>query len=261
MEASEARLGMFCASQYSKLLFPAGAVLAAGVAWSTFSARHHPLTLAQEASPVKKHAKQIHPIHSLKDKSLPVDLNGFKRIDHILDSTTSEHIAKNAVHGTLRGDSMIEVYDIYFNKEKGELLCLIHFGTALNGHPEVVHGGITATLFDNSFGWLFLALRLPVAFTASLNVNYRNKVPEDSTVILRASVNKQEGRKMHFVATMHDLNGKLLADSTSLFISPKNKTNFPISISESSEKDEDKCEEISSTHSESKLSINEDQSK
>ena len=151
-----------------------------------------------------------------------VDLNGYNRIDDkLLHLIPKDHIAKNAVHGTLTGNSLIEVYEIYFNKKKEELLCLIHFGTELNGHPEVVHGGITATVFDNSFGWLYMASKFPAAFTASLNVNYRKKVSEDSTVVLRARVKEAVGRKLYFEATMHDLNGALLADSTSLFISVK----------------------------------------
>lgn len=155
------------------------------------------------------------------DRSL-VNLDGYKRVDDLmLQLLSKDHLAKNAVHGTLCGNSLIEVYEIYFNKSKGDLLCLVHFGTELNGHPGVVHGGITATVFDNSFGWLFLASKLPVAFTASLNVNYRSKVSEDSTVILRARVKEHVGRKMFFEATMHDMKGTLLADSTSLFISAK----------------------------------------
>jgi acyl-coenzyme A thioesterase PaaI-like protein len=165
----------------------------------------------------------VEPVTSLRkiDKSL-IDLEGYQRIDNMLAKILSdEEISKHALHGTLCGNSLIEVYEIYFNKQKGELLCLVHFGTELNGHPQVVHGGITATVFDNSFGWLYAALKLPIAFTAALTVNYRNKVSEDSTVILRAKVKEVVGRKMFFIATLHDLQGSLLADSTSLFISAR----------------------------------------
>ena len=163
-------------------------------------------------------------VTSLKtiDKSV-VDLDGYQRIDQMLDTLTNEHISKNAVHGTLCGNALIEVYEIYYNKKKAELLCLVHFGTELNGHPGVVHGGITATVFDNSFGWLYMASKLPAAFTANLNVNYRNKVSEDSTVVLRAKVKEVVGRKLYFAATLHDTNGTLLADSSSLFISARPK--------------------------------------
>mmetsp|Transcript_24808 Transcript_24808/g.41995 ORF Transcript_24808/g.41995 Transcript_24808/m.41995 type:complete len:266 (+) Transcript_24808:32-829(+) len=202
----------------------AAVVAAAAVSISTLSPSNqysHSETALQPNIP-----KEITTLRKI-DRSV-VNLDGYKRVDDLmLQLLSKDHLAKNAVHGTLCGNSLIEVYEIYFNKNKGELLCLVHFGTELNGHPGVVHGGITATVFDNSFGWLFLASKLPVAFTATLNVNYRSKVSEDSTVILRAKVKEHIGRKMFFEATMHDMKGTLLADSTSLFISarapPKDK--------------------------------------
>ena len=50
---------------------------------------------------------------------------------------------------------------------------MIKFGGSVNGYLGVVHGGITAAVFDNSFGWLLMACNLPVSFTANINVNYR----------------------------------------------------------------------------------------
>lgn len=210
-----------------------GATAVAGVAASSLACNivgekqsHSDNANSKEGNAIVEVKKPHVPTASLRtiDKSI-VDLEGYKRIDELMMQFLSkDHIAKNAVHGTLCGNSLIEVYEIYFNKQKEELLCLVHFGTELNGHPGIVHGGITATVFDNSFGWLFMASKLPVAFTASLNVNYRSKVSEDSTVILRAKVKEHVGRKMFFEATLHDTGGKLLADSTSLFISARPPT-------------------------------------
>lgn len=176
---------------------------------------HTTISQSQEAA----HNKPITSLRTV-DKSL-VDLTGYHRIDHMIQKLSAGEVAKNAVHGTLLGDSLIEVYEIYYNKDKGELLSLIHVGTELNGHHQVLHGGITATLFDNSFGWLYVATKLPQSFTANLSVNYRAKVPEDSTLVLRARVKEVQGRKMFFEASMHDTSGKLVADSTSLFIAAR----------------------------------------
>jgi acyl-coenzyme A thioesterase PaaI-like protein len=76
----------------------------------------------------------------------------------------------------LRCVIQIEFYEIYKNVDTSDLLCIIKFGAALNGHPGVVHGGITALLFDNTFGWLFFARSIPVGVTANLNINYRAPV-------------------------------------------------------------------------------------
>jgi hypothetical protein len=141
----------------------------------------------------------------------------------------------------------IEFYEIYQNNETRDLRCVIKFGSSLNGHPGIVHGGITALLFDNSFGWLFFARSIPVGVTANLSVNYRAPVsdsPMKMTVllhlfsrlvissctfqvmastyaILSAKVDRIEGRKLFFSATLDSDSGVRLADATSLFISRK----------------------------------------
>ena len=68
---------------------------------------------------------------------------------------------------------IFQVYEIYKSRTSNELFCLIKFGGSVNGYLGVVHGGITAAVFDNSFGWLLMACNLPVSFTANINVNYR----------------------------------------------------------------------------------------
>jgi acyl-coenzyme A thioesterase PaaI-like protein len=88
----------------------------------------------------------------------------------------------------------------------------------LNGHPGVVHGGLTSTLFDNTFGWLFFALGKPPAVTANLTVNFKRPVYANSTVLLKAKLQEAEGRKLYMVATMENSDGMILADSTALFI-------------------------------------------
>jgi hypothetical protein len=100
---------------------------------------------------------------------------GYTRIDYDLQNMHPEWITNNAFHGTLRGENMIEEYEVYRCDDPTDISvkCLIRFGNSLNGHPGIVHGGITAIAFDNSFGWLFLAQKLPPSFTANLNVNYR----------------------------------------------------------------------------------------
>lgn len=86
-----------------------------------------------------------------------------------------ELIKDNAIHDTLMGDRMIQAYEIYksTDPENKEVLSIFHFGDALNGHPGVVHGGILALAFDNSFGWVSIAGSSPPGVTANLNINYR----------------------------------------------------------------------------------------
>jgi hypothetical protein len=104
----------------------------------------------------------------------PYPDEGFVRVDTLLESSHIEYLRSNAVHDTLRGESLIEAYEVYHNETTGDIRCIVQFGNALNGHRGIVHGGITALVFDNTFGWLFFMQRdVPAAFTANLSLNYR----------------------------------------------------------------------------------------
>lgn len=101
--------------------------------------------------------------------------NEYDRIDEFYLSKEENYswLRDHAIHGTLNKESGIEVYEIYKCTSADELLCIIKFGSSLNGYPGVVHGGITGLMFDNSFGWLLLSSKAPPAVTANLNINYR----------------------------------------------------------------------------------------
>lgn len=129
------------------------------------------------------HAPQIKavaaaPVAEDKHKELeafrPLPEEGFVRVDTLLETTHSQYLANNAVHDTLRGESLIEAYEVYFNETTRDIRCIVRFGNTLNGHQGIVHGGITALVFDNTFGWLFFTQGdVPAAFTANLSINYK----------------------------------------------------------------------------------------
>lgn len=101
---------------------------------------------------------------------------GYTRVDEsFLDDSVKDlfKLSDHALHDTLNGPNMVEVYDVFKKNDSDEIVCLIKFGKSLNGYPGIVHGGITALLFDNTFGWVFLALKAPHGVTANLNINYR----------------------------------------------------------------------------------------
>jgi hypothetical protein len=99
--------------------------------------------------------------------------DGYSRIDGKIENIRPEVLSNNAFHGTLRGENLIEDYEVYYNEAEKDIICLVRFGKSLNGHNGIVHGGITALTFDNSFGWLFIANETAPAFTANLSINYR----------------------------------------------------------------------------------------
>ena len=99
----------------------------------------------------------------------------YTRIDLLFSESPSfKHMMKNnAVHDTVRGDGLIEAYEIYRRNNHQEIVAVVKFGNRLNGHPKIVHGGITSMMFDNTYGWLFFALGIKAAVTANLSVNFR----------------------------------------------------------------------------------------
>lgn len=107
------------------------------------------------------------------DELRPTDKD-FVRIDKEFLANASAFVKNHALHTTLRGESLVETFEVYVNPKTSEVHVVVHFGVGLNGHPTVVHGGILGLAFDESFGWLLHAgLKTTQAFTANLNINYR----------------------------------------------------------------------------------------
>jgi len=156
------------------------------------------------------------------------------RVDELVMESPSfkPFIRNNVVHDTLVGQGMLEKYEIYQKVKHShpeapvhEVMCLVHCGKSLNGHPGVVHGGIVSMLFDNCFGWVFLASKINPGFTANLNVNFRKPCMAGATVIINAKLVEQTDRKRYLTATMRSAKEDvLLAESTSLFVVPRAST-------------------------------------
>ena len=117
---------------------------------------------------------------------------------------------------------MISCYEVYVNrKNNNEICCYVSFGDLVNGHPNIVHGGITALVLDNTFGWLFVASKLPLAVTANININYRAPIYANTSILIKAKIDGIENRKIKMSANIFDEKGTLLVEATSLFVTIK----------------------------------------
>lgn len=120
----------------------------------------------------------------------------------------------------------------YYSKEKKTFKAIVALGREVAGFPRIVHGGLTAAIFDEVFGGLLFCLKsgtksinvldwMP-AYTVSLQVSYKSKIAADSTVLCTAVVEKVEGRKLYMTATMSDgPDGRVYAEARSIFVRPK----------------------------------------
>ncbi|KAJ4367462.1 hypothetical protein N0V83_007045 [Neocucurbitaria cava] len=105
--------------------------------------------------------------------------------------------AQNLTGGTLLGADKIAVPPLQFSTADGtSFVSLQYLGSALCGHPGIVHGGLLATLLDEGLArCCFPALPNKVAVTASLKIEYKRPVMAGQVVVLRAETVKVEGRK------------------------------------------------------------------
>ncbi|KAG0243475.1 HotDog domain-containing protein [Mortierella sp. GBAus27b] len=136
---------------------------------------------------------------------------------------TDDYRVHHLTAGTLRGDGMLSVAPALFQSlDEGQIVSVLHVGKSLCGHPNIVHGGLLATILDEITAMSAIP-NLPgkSGFTANLNINYRHPCIADQFIIAHAELTSTEGRKAFVKATLKTLQGTLLAEATALFIAPK----------------------------------------
>lgn len=94
------------------------------------------------------------------------------------------------------------------------------FGSAYEGPPGCVHGGIIAAAFDEVLGATQAMTGSP-GMTGTLTIAYRSPTPLHTPLVFRAELDRIEGRKIFVRATVHAEHAPelLCAEATGLFIS------------------------------------------
>ncbi|GKT45584.1 acyl-coenzyme A thioesterase THEM4 [Colletotrichum spaethianum] len=111
-----------------------------------------------------------------------------------------------------------------------ELKSLLTLRAGVNGYPNVSHGGIVATVLDETIGMVFLVNKteglMPEEesyMTAYLNVTYVRPVQTPQTVLCVVEVVRVQGRKWWIRGRIEDREGRVLAKAESLFVRLKEK--------------------------------------
>lgn len=104
-----------------------------------------------------------------------------------------------------------------FNDAK--LYCIFVPNVKVQGHEKIVHGGFTATLFDNMAGSLAFMLSdfSPMA-TAYLTINYRKPVRTGEEYHAEIYPTKIEGKKVYINGKIKDIKGNVYAETELLFV-------------------------------------------
>jgi len=138
--------------------------------------------------------------------------------------------AAKLMSGTLRGHRKITANVRFVHKDGLRAVSLLRIGNALCGHPNVVHGGVLATVADEAMGRLAIA-QFPDGggVTARLEVNYRAPARavdgvfiREGVVVLEAEVVEGGERKAKVRGVLKDAEGKTLVNTEGLFVVPKN---------------------------------------
>ncbi|KAI0364841.1 Thioesterase/thiol ester dehydrase-isomerase [Pilatotrama ljubarskyi] len=125
--------------------------------------------------------------------------------------------------GTLKGPGKLAIPPLVRSRHDAtENWIFIHVGRALCGHEGVIHGGLLATLLDESLARVAL-LNLPekVGVTANLNINYKAPTRADQFIVIKVKLDEAQGRKARVSGTVEDMAGNVLVEANALFIQPR----------------------------------------
>jgi acyl-coenzyme A thioesterase PaaI-like protein len=92
----------------------------------------------------------------------------------------------------------------------------VTFGPAYEGPPGHVHGGYVCAMFDELLGFA----QLSGGFTGTLTIVFRRPTPLNRRLLLRAWVDRVEGRKRFIRGTAH-AGDALLTEAEGIFIAPR----------------------------------------
>ena len=133
---------------------------------------------------------------------------------------------------TLNSDSTIRACLTFYQRPSSglssinEIYTLLSIGYGLNGHANVCHGGMVATLMDEVIGELIVVKKkMESSFakdptmTAYLNVTYLKPVKTPQVILAIATLRDIKGRKYYVDSSITDGKGVVLAKAEALLIS------------------------------------------
>jgi len=106
--------------------------------------------------------------------------------------------------------------------EDASVVCQATVSEAFEGHPGYLHGGVIATLLDESMSKAVRAKGL-TAMTRHIEVDYLRPVPSATPIRMEGRVTHHEGRKHWTVARILNARGTALAEAKGLFIEVRDR--------------------------------------
>jgi uncharacterized protein (TIGR00369 family) len=135
---------------------------------------------------------------------------------HLDNLTPLAHAAHNRCFGCGKANPQGLQLD-FLLAEDGTVVCLAVIPDRFDGHPGFLHGGIIATLLDETMSKAVRARGL-IAMTRHLEVDYKRPVPSCVQLRMEGRVVSDEGRKHWAEATVFGSDGHALAQGKGLFV-------------------------------------------
>lgn len=130
--------------------------------------------------------------------------------------TPLAHAAQNHCFGC--GPANSTGLHLFFSlAEDSSVVCLASIPDTFEGPPGYVHGGIIATLLDETMSKAVRSHGL-VAMTRHMEIDYQRPVPSLSAIRLEGRVVRSDGRKHWTEAKLLSSEGSILAHGKGLFI-------------------------------------------
>ena len=100
-----------------------------------------------------------------------------------------------------------------------KLFCIFSPNEWICGHPDIQHGGATATILDQNMGELAMLHSKEMVATADIFVKYKKPIKKGLFYVVEAIVVKREGRKIWVASKIKDVEtGNVHVESEALFM-------------------------------------------
>ena len=134
-------------------------------------------------------------------------------LDHL---TPLAHAAQNRCFGC--GEANATGLQLkFFLAPDGAVVCPASISTSFEGPSGYLHGGVIATLLDETMSKAVRARGL-TAMTRHLEVDYRRPVPSAASIRMEGRICRSEGRKHWVEAWILDEKNTTLAHGKGLFV-------------------------------------------
>lgn len=174
---------------------------------------------------------------SIKEHPFVKEIEGstkWVKVEPYLHREDHEKNAMLLTGSTLSGDRLISPRPLIYSQiehrtdssslEYNELICIYYLGDRMCGHPGMVHGGLIATLLDESLcRCAFPLFQSRLGVTASLKIDYLSPCLVDQFIVLKLKIKTfHHRRKITVEGSIETLeNHTILARAECLVVEPK----------------------------------------